>query len=335
MYVATVRADGAETTPRRIGIVPHTTWWWVDGEDYLGRISVRHRLTEFLRDVGGHVGYYVRPSRRRLGHATAMLRAVPAARRGPRPRAGAGHLRRHQRGLAPRDRGRRRRARGPTGGQAPLLAADALTPPHRWGGGRAPALGSGRAALLRRRGPRSSPSSRSSRRRSAVRAGGSWSRCCCSCSRSASTTWCSGSTRSCATTRVLGHMRFLLEAIRPELQQYFIERNYDGRPVRPRHPHRRSTSGPRASTDEQAFGTERDVNELGYEYLVHSTAPRRPAGRAAAGADRRPGLHAALRHGAAQRLGDELRRAVAPTRSARSTRARRRAASPTTPARAA
>ena len=74
-YVATVRADG-ETTPRRIGIVPHTTWWWVDGEDYLGRISVRHRLTQFLRDVGGHVGYYVRPSRRRRGHATAMLRAV-------------------------------------------------------------------------------------------------------------------------------------------------------------------------------------------------------------------------------------------------------------------
>lgn len=75
-YVATVRADGAETTPRRIGIVPHTTWWWVDGEDYLGRISVRHRLTDFLREVGGHVGYYVRPSRRRRGHATAMLRAV-------------------------------------------------------------------------------------------------------------------------------------------------------------------------------------------------------------------------------------------------------------------
>ena len=75
-YVASVRADGAETTPRRIGIVPHTTWWWVDGENYLGRISVRHRLTQFLRDVGGHVGYYVRPSRRRCGHATAMLRAV-------------------------------------------------------------------------------------------------------------------------------------------------------------------------------------------------------------------------------------------------------------------
>ena len=29
---------------------------------------------------------------------------------------------------------------------------------------------------------------------------------------------------------VLGHLRFLLERVRPELQQYFIERNFDGRP---------------------------------------------------------------------------------------------------------
>ena len=29
---------------------------------------------------------------------------------------------------------------------------------------------------------------------------------------------------------VLGHMRYLLESIRPEIQQYFIERNFDGKP---------------------------------------------------------------------------------------------------------
>ncbi len=29
---------------------------------------------------------------------------------------------------------------------------------------------------------------------------------------------------------VVGHLRFLLESVRPELQQYFIERNVDGRP---------------------------------------------------------------------------------------------------------
>ncbi len=29
---------------------------------------------------------------------------------------------------------------------------------------------------------------------------------------------------------LLGHLRYLLESLRPELQQYFIERNFDGRP---------------------------------------------------------------------------------------------------------
>jgi len=36
---------------------------------------------------------------------------------------------------------------------------------------------------------------------------------------------------------LLGHARFMFEAIRPELQQYFVERNYDGAPLRPRYPH--------------------------------------------------------------------------------------------------
>jgi glutamate synthase domain-containing protein 2 len=72
---------------------------------------------------------------------------------------------------------------------------------------------------------------------------------------------------------VIGHMRFLLEGIRPELQQYFIERNYDGRPY---DRDTRTTIYTRAkgTNEEQPFGTERDVNEIGYEYLVHSTAPK-------------------------------------------------------------
>ncbi|GAA0943234.1 FMN-binding glutamate synthase family protein [Kribbella koreensis] len=72
---------------------------------------------------------------------------------------------------------------------------------------------------------------------------------------------------------VIGHLRFLLEKIRPELQQYFIERNYDGRPY---DRDTRSTIYSRAkgTNEEQPFGTERDVNEVGYEYLVHSTAPK-------------------------------------------------------------
>lgn len=80
-FVAALRAQAAgEHLPE--GHVPSTTLWWADGNNYLGRIAIRHRLTAKLLEIGGHVGYDVRPSARRRGHATAMLRAaLPVARR--------------------------------------------------------------------------------------------------------------------------------------------------------------------------------------------------------------------------------------------------------------
>jgi predicted acetyltransferase len=75
-YVAGVVRDREEDAPRRPGWVPCTTLWWVDGPAYLGRIAIRHRLTPGLREVGGHIGYDVRRSARRQGHATAMLAAA-------------------------------------------------------------------------------------------------------------------------------------------------------------------------------------------------------------------------------------------------------------------
>jgi glutamate synthase domain-containing protein 2 len=74
---------------------------------------------------------------------------------------------------------------------------------------------------------------------------------------------------------VVGHLRYLLEKIRPELQQYFIERNYDGRPY---DRDTRTVIYERAKGihGEQAFGTERKVNAVGYEWLLHSAAPREP-----------------------------------------------------------
>jgi predicted acetyltransferase len=54
----------------------------IHGDEFLGRLSVRHRLTPLLERVGGHIGYEVRPSARRRGHATSMLRAgLPIAAR--------------------------------------------------------------------------------------------------------------------------------------------------------------------------------------------------------------------------------------------------------------
>ena len=80
-FADAVRADALDETSRPDHHVPCTTLWWVDGEDYLGRIAIRHRLNDVLLEVGGHIGYDVRPSRRREGHATAMLQqALPWAR---------------------------------------------------------------------------------------------------------------------------------------------------------------------------------------------------------------------------------------------------------------
>jgi predicted acetyltransferase len=79
-FVEAVLADRIEETPRPEGFVPATELWWVEDAEFLGRISIRHRLTPNLLEVGGHIGYDVRPSARRRGHATEMLRqALPYA----------------------------------------------------------------------------------------------------------------------------------------------------------------------------------------------------------------------------------------------------------------
>lgn len=74
---------------------------------------------------------------------------------------------------------------------------------------------------------------------------------------------------------VAGHLRFAFEAIRPEMQQYFIERNYDGRPY---DRDTRTVIYERAKGihGEQAFGTERDLAEPGYEWLLHTNAALDP-----------------------------------------------------------
>ena len=72
-YVDALHAAAREETPRPEGWVPATTLWAVDGQEYVGTVQIRHSLTETLRTVGGHIGYEVRPSARRRGHATRML----------------------------------------------------------------------------------------------------------------------------------------------------------------------------------------------------------------------------------------------------------------------
>ncbi len=52
----------------------HCTYFWiVDGDDFVGYLALRHRLNDWLLNEGGHIGFGVRPSRRREGHARRAL----------------------------------------------------------------------------------------------------------------------------------------------------------------------------------------------------------------------------------------------------------------------
>ncbi|MEU9172827.1 GNAT family N-acetyltransferase [Streptomyces sp. NPDC048420] len=62
--------------PRRPDWVEMTNLWYAESDTFLGRLSIRHRLNPYLLELGGHIGYAVRPGARRQGHATAMLRAA-------------------------------------------------------------------------------------------------------------------------------------------------------------------------------------------------------------------------------------------------------------------
>lgn len=77
-YVRQLAED--EVRVRRAGWVTASMLWWVEHEEYVGRLQIRHSLTESLVELGGHIGYDVRPTARRRGHATAMLAdALPRA----------------------------------------------------------------------------------------------------------------------------------------------------------------------------------------------------------------------------------------------------------------
>jgi glutamate synthase domain-containing protein 2 len=71
---------------------------------------------------------------------------------------------------------------------------------------------------------------------------------------------------------VVGNFRYLFEEIRPEINQYFVESNTDGRPFSRE---QRSIVYQRAKkqTDTTPFGTQHNVYADGYEFLTHSMYP--------------------------------------------------------------
>ena len=71
---------------------------------------------------------------------------------------------------------------------------------------------------------------------------------------------------------ILGHMRFLLEFIRPEIRQYFIEGDNDKTPFS-RSQRTLVYSRSKAVSDKRPFGTTLDVMAPGYQWINQSLAP--------------------------------------------------------------
>lgn len=72
---------------------------------------------------------------------------------------------------------------------------------------------------------------------------------------------------------VIGHGRYLLEKIRPEIMQYFVETDTEGRPINRIY---RSMIYQRAKgvNDTSPFGTQMNAYEAGYEWMEHSMYPK-------------------------------------------------------------
>jgi len=78
--IEAIKAEADPETELPPELVHQTVLWFVDGDEWLGRLSVRHRLTPPLLEVAGHITYGVRPSARRKGYATRMLtQSLPIA----------------------------------------------------------------------------------------------------------------------------------------------------------------------------------------------------------------------------------------------------------------
>lgn len=74
---------------------------------------------------------------------------------------------------------------------------------------------------------------------------------------------------------VVGHFRYLLERFRPEIMQYFVETDTQGRPI---DRIQRSLVYERAKgvNDTTPFGTQEDVYSEGYEWMEHSIYAKNP-----------------------------------------------------------
>src|SRR5260370_3227999 len=66
--------DQKDRSKLKPGWVPASDFWLIDGDEFVGRLSVRHELNEQLLLFGGHIGYEIQPSKTKQGYGKEILR---------------------------------------------------------------------------------------------------------------------------------------------------------------------------------------------------------------------------------------------------------------------
>ncbi|HET9223245.1 MAG TPA: GNAT family N-acetyltransferase [Roseiflexaceae bacterium] len=56
------------------GVLPYQDFWLLEEDVWIGLLTLRTQINEQFLRSGGHIGYVIRPSRRRRGYGTALLR---------------------------------------------------------------------------------------------------------------------------------------------------------------------------------------------------------------------------------------------------------------------
>jgi predicted acetyltransferase len=71
-FVESLRAQ-ADRSKLKPDLVPSSDFWLIDEDVFIGRLSLRHELNERLLQMGGHIGYAIRPTCRKQGYGRLIL----------------------------------------------------------------------------------------------------------------------------------------------------------------------------------------------------------------------------------------------------------------------
>ena len=71
LYHLRAQQDRAKLAPH---VIPQSHFWLIDGNEFIGILSLRRGPDETFIRISGHIGYQVRPSKRRRGYGKELLR---------------------------------------------------------------------------------------------------------------------------------------------------------------------------------------------------------------------------------------------------------------------